>query len=127
MMKEKFKKVVRFITNPRLLLCLGIAWGITNGWAYILLLIGSLLEIGWMIAVASAYLAFLWIPATPEKLVTIVIAMVLMKFLFPEDEKTLGTLKGLHTKVMNKLRLRRKKRDEKGEDEVSRSEMETSL
>lgn len=118
-MKEKIKKVFQFIANPRLLLCLGIAWGITNGWAYILLLLGTLFEIGWMIAVASAYLAFLWIPLTPEKLVTIVIAMVLLKFLFPEDEKTLGTLKALHAKLKNKISAGRQKHEEKNEENVS--------
>ena len=33
-MKDKLKKVIRFITNPRLLLCVAIAWLITNGWSY---------------------------------------------------------------------------------------------
>ena len=40
-MKDKLKKVIRFITNPRLLLCVAIAWLITNGWSYILFGVGS--------------------------------------------------------------------------------------
>lgn len=92
-MKEKLKKVLQFIANPRLLLCFGLAWIITNGWSYIMLAVGTWLQIGWMIAVASAYLAFLWLPISPEKIVTIAIAMVLLRFLFPDDEKTLGTLR----------------------------------
>lgn len=58
-MKEKIKKIIQFVANPRLLLCFGLAWLITNGWAYILLGVGTYYGIGWMMAVASSYLAFL--------------------------------------------------------------------
>ena len=48
-MKEKIKtitkKVILFITNPRLLLCIGIAWMITNGWSYVLLAIGRVHDV----------------------------------------------------------------------------------
>ena len=97
--KEKLKKIARFIFNPRLLLCFGIAWMITNGWSYVLLGVGTLLEINWMIAVSSAYLALLWIPFTPEKLITFAIAIALLRLLFPNDEKTLGTLRHFHAKA----------------------------
>jgi hypothetical protein len=40
-MKEKLKKMLQFIANPRLLLCLGLAWIITNGWSYIMLVLGT--------------------------------------------------------------------------------------
>jgi hypothetical protein len=98
-MKEKMKKIVQFFANPRLLLCLAVGWIITNGWSYIMLAVGTWLGIGWMIAVASAYLAFLWMPISPEKIVTVAIAMALLRFLFPEDQKTLGVLKNLYAKV----------------------------
>ncbi len=65
-MKSKLKKVIQFIVNPRLLLCIAIAWLITNGWSYILLGIGTYLHIGWMTTVAGAYIAFLWLPISPE-------------------------------------------------------------
>ena len=57
-MKEKLKKILWFVLNPRLLLCVAVAWLITNGWSYILFAVGSYLEIGWMTAVAGAYLAY---------------------------------------------------------------------
>lgn len=98
-MKDKIKKIVQFIANPRLLLCFGLAWLITNGWSYILLAVGTWLGIGWMIGVASAYLAFLWLPVSPEKLVTVAIAMFLLRWLFPNDQKTLGVLKNMYAKV----------------------------
>ena len=95
-MKEKIKcffiTVLQFLLNPRFLLCFGIGWIITNGWSYILLGFGIFLEIEWMIAVSSAYLAILWLPISPEKIITFAIAIGLMKLLFPKDEKTLGIL-----------------------------------
>lgn len=118
-MKEKLKKVVQFIANPRLLLCFGIAWLITNGWSYILLALGSLLGIGWMIAVASAYLTFLWLPISPEKIVTVAITIALLRWLFPNDQKTLGAMKEAYAKL--KAALKRRK-DHKKEDFTLRNE-----
>ena len=98
-LRNSIKKVVQFLLNPRLLFCLGIAWLITNGWSYIMLGIGTYWEIAWMIAVSTAYLAFLWLPVSPEKIATVLIAMALLRFLFPHDRKTLGVLRDLHKKL----------------------------
>ena len=106
--KEKIKSLMRqflqFSLNPRLWLCLGIAWVITNGWAYIVLGIGTYNKISWMIALSSGYLALLWFPFTPEKIITVSIAMILLKFLFPNDEKTLKILKQLYSKAKNAIK-----------------------
>ena len=96
-MKEKLKKIIQFIANPRLLLCVGIAWIITNGWSYILFWLGTKLQSGWMLAVSGAYLTFLWLPISPEKIATFTIAIALLRFLFPNDTKTLGVLRNLLT------------------------------
>ena len=106
--KELIKKIVLCISNPRLLLCLGIAWMITNGWSYIVTAIGGLLGIEWLTAVGGAYLAFLWLPVSPEKLVTLALAIFLLKKLFPGDTKTLGVLHELHMKAKG-LHEKRKK------------------
>ncbi len=98
-MKDKLKKTLLFITNPRLSRCLAIAWLITNGWSYILFGIGTYYGIGWMTAVAGAYLAFLWLPVSPEKIVTFAIAIALLRFLFPNDQKTLAVLKNFYEKA----------------------------
>ena len=99
---KKIKSFLRtaflFIANPRLLLCFFLAWMITNGWAYILFAVGTLCRIEWMIAVSGAYLAFLWLPISPEKIVTVFIAVFLLKWFFPRDEKTLGVLKDIRNK-----------------------------
>ncbi|MBQ7374770.1 MAG: hypothetical protein IJW61_02210, partial [Clostridia bacterium] len=109
-MKEKLKKILWFFANPRLLLCLGIAWMITNGWSYIFVAVGTALGIGWMAAVGGAYLTFLWVPFTPEKILTVIIAIFLLRKLFPRDEKTLKILIDLFEKVKAAEREAREKR-----------------
>ena len=84
---NKLKKIIQFILNPKLLVCFVIAWIITNGWSYVFVFLGTHLKIKWMLSVGSAYLAFLWLPFTPEKLVTIALAIILLRFLFPNDKK----------------------------------------
>lgn len=103
-LKEILKKILLFIVNPRLLLCVGIAWMITNGWSYVALGIGTWFHINWLVAVATAYLAALWFPFTPEKIVTFAIALWLLKLLFPNDKKTLGVLKELKEKALKKIK-----------------------
>ena len=118
-MKEKLKKALLFILNPRLLICVGIAWMITNGWSYVLLAIGTWLQIGWLIAVSSAYMALLWFPFTPEKILTAIIAIFLLKILFPRDERTLAVLRDLYSKSVEKHLMRKKRRkDEKSEEKT---------
>ena len=107
--KTKIKKIAQFIANPRLLLCFGIAWMITNGWSYILIGLGTFFDINWMIAVGSAYLAFLWLPISPEKIITIPIAITLLRLLFPKDEKTLAVLSQMRQKVIQAIQLKKKK------------------
>jgi hypothetical protein len=115
-LKQILKKTWQFIVNPRLLLCWLIAWIITNGWSYILFGIGTYCEIEWMIAVSGAYLAFLWLPISPEKIVTCAIAIALLRWLFPGDQKTLAVLKGWYAKARNAIRTRKdRKAAEKAE------------
>ena len=115
MSKQKFKKTVvkitQFLFNPRFLFCFGIAWLITNGWSYILFGIGTYFQIGWMLAASTAYLAFLWIPFSPEKIVTVGIAMGLLRVFFPNDKKTLGILRSLYDKAKKRRKNKRAKKE----------------
>ena len=124
--KNKIKKITGFLLNPRLLLCFGLAWIITNGWSYVLFGIGTFYDIGWMAAVAGACLTFLWLPISPEKIVTVAIAITLLRFLFPKDEKTLAVLHNMHQKAKELIKTKKKKRmDEQQttkEDENDKSE-----
>ncbi|MBR5472623.1 MAG: hypothetical protein IKU82_01405 [Clostridia bacterium] len=116
-LKEKFKywlkTVIEFILNPRLLLCCGIAWIITNGWAYIATSLAVWFNLEWLEAIAGAYLAALWIPFTPEKIITVSIAIFLLRLFFPNDQKTLKRLydmKDAAKAEFKKLRLKRKEK-----------------
>ena len=117
--KKFFKKAVRFLLNPHLLICFGIAWMITNGWCYVFMAVGGWLEIGWMAAVGAGYAAFLWIPFTPEKLVTVVISIFLLRIIFPNDEKTLKVLKDdlevLKSKFRSKKAVLKEKKAQKAQ------------
>lgn len=111
--KRFFKTAVQFVLNPRLLLCFGIGWMITNGWSYVLLGLGTWLENEWMIGIASTYLAFLWLPVSPEKLVTVAIAITLLRWMFPNDQKTLGILRHTYGELKQTFRLKKQQRQEK--------------
>ena len=88
--KERLRKLLLFISNPRLLLCLGIAW---------------------MIAVGGAYLTFLWLPISPEKIVTVAIAILLLRLFFPKDTRTLAVLQSAYrTMVAALIKQRQDKR-----------------
>ena len=50
---------------------------------------GTFFNIGWMVAVAGGYLAFLWLPISPEKVVTVAIALFLVRKLFPKHNQEL--------------------------------------
>ena len=95
-------KVFQFLLNPHLILCFGMAWMITNGWAYLGLAVGTALRCEWLTALSSAYLAFLWFPFTAEKIVTIAIAVWLLKKMFPYDEKTLKVLEDLRNRILTR-------------------------
>lgn len=114
--KQLIKKTLQFIFNPRFLLCFGIGWLITNGWSYIMLALGTYFQIGWMIAVASGYLAFLWLPISPEKIVTVAIAIALLRVLFPKDEKTLAVLTQMFNKAKAALKKENKRRNNEEEE-----------
>lgn len=118
--KENIKKVIKtligFILNPRFLLCFGIAWMITNGWAYVVLGLGIILKVVWMQALGGAYLGLMWIPMTPEKIITLAISIFLLRLLFPRDEKTLGVLIELKNNAVNAVRKKRSKKKKTTED-----------
>lgn len=116
-MKEKIKKIFQFIANPRLLLCFLLAWFITNGWSYLMFGIGTYLGIHWMTAVAGAYLAFLWLPVSPEKIATFAIAIALLRWIFPNDQKTLAVLKDLMDKAKNAIKRKKAKKKQNQKDD----------
>ena len=114
--KAALKKAYQFLLNPHLVLCVGIAWLITNGWSYIGAALGPILGWDWLTAVSAAYLAMLWFPFTPEKILTALISIWLLKKLYPDDQRTLQVLRDFKQKVKDKYsedmaRFRNRKKD----------------
>ena len=128
--KAFIKKWVQFFLNPRLLLCVFIGWMITNGWSYLFVAIGTACGISWMVIAGTAYMGFLWFPFTPEKIVTLLIAIGLMRVLFPRDEKTLGVLRQelaeLKESVKRAAEKRRERRELKREARAQRAASSTA-
>lgn len=106
--RDNAKRITRFLLNPRLLLCLLIAWMITNGWSYVFFVVGMFLKINWMRVVGATYMGLLWLPFTPEKLITLLIAIGLLRLFFPHDRRTLGVLRA----KLSALRIRMRKKVE---------------
>lgn len=79
---QLYKHKIKPYLKPTMLFSFGIAWFITNGWAYLLAIIGT----GWLRAVAISYITLLWLPFTPEKLITIPLAVFIQKMLFIKRE-----------------------------------------
>ena len=109
-LKQNLKKALQFIANPRLILCFMLGWMITNGWSYIMFGLGTYLGIEWMIAVGGAYMALLWLPFTPEKIITCAIAIALLRWLFPGDQKTLAVLRGWYENARAAIRTRKERK-----------------
>ena len=108
--KPTLKKVGWFIINPHFLICFGIGWMITNGWAYICFGLGTYGGVKWLTAVSTAYLAALWFPFTPEKIVTVAIAIGLLRLLYPNDQKTLAVLHEMRQRHKEKRAEKRAKK-----------------
>ena len=110
---SKLKKLIEFILNPRFLLCFGLAWMITNGWCYIFIAAGTFYDIEWMFYVGTTYLAFLWLPITPEKIITIPLAIAFLKMFFPKDQQTLAVLMQMYQKAKDAIKGKKKTKDAK--------------
>ena len=110
--KYWIKWLVEFLLNPRFLLCFGLGWMITNGWAYIATGLGLWLDIDWLFGIGAAYLTALWIPFTPEKIITVIIAIFFLRLFFPNDQKTLQKLYDMKEKIKSAAkRHKQKKKD----------------
>ena len=112
--KEKFRsfalKFLKFFLNPRLLLCVFLAWMITNGWSYIFTAVGALCNIHWMTIVGGTYMGLLWLPFTPEKIVTAILSIWFLKLFFPNDKATLGVIKKEYEKIKSSIKSKKKSR-----------------
>ena len=118
--QRRRRQWLKALTNPHLLISLGIAWFLTNGWAYCAAGIGWYLDIPLLLKIGSVWLGILWMPGTPEKLFTFAVAMGILRLLFPDDTRTLAMIRRksrqlkAHTKLAwQKLRARFSKSEPK--------------
>ena len=96
---KRLKIYLKPFLNFKFLLSFGVAWIITNGWAYICLGLSTIAKIGWLQIVSSTYIAILYLPFTIEKLITIPLAIFLQEVLFPKDKKLHQELVLMHQHV----------------------------
>lgn len=109
-MKQRILKFLKPFLNIKFLISFGLAWMITNGWCYVFIWLGSWLGIKWMFVVGTSYLAFLWMPFTIEKIVTIPLAIFFQTRLFPKDKKLNKQLQEMNNEVKAILEEMRDKR-----------------
>lgn len=91
-LRPKLCAWLRALTNPHLLISFGIAWFLTNGWAYCAAGIGWYLGNDRLMRAGTVWLGILWAPGTPEKLFTLALAIGILKLLFPQDTRTLAMI-----------------------------------
>ena len=94
--------LLKVLITPKLLFTFGIGWLITNGWSYIAFALGVKYHITWLATIGGGWLAILWFPGTPEKIITVAIAIWLAKIFFPNDKILQEKLNKLRLKEMRK-------------------------
>ena len=95
-MKKLFKKIllklyqfIKFILDWRTFMCYIPVWFVFSGWTYVVLIYGS----PWWRTIAGAWLAMLWMPWCPEKLITIPLSLWIKKILFKKENLYMATEK----------------------------------
>ena len=91
-------KYLKPFTNIKFAISFGIAWTITNGIWYVFAFIPMGLP-EWLIYTSMSYIAFLYLPFTPEKLVTIPLAIFIHWLLFRNDIKTRKQLDDMYAQA----------------------------
>ncbi len=91
-MKKFWNKAVEWVkpyATLKMIPCLALAWLITNGWAYVFIVVGPALGIKWMTIAGSTWAAILWMPFTPEKpLLTIPLSLLFYRVFYREKFKS---------------------------------------
>ena len=70
-MLKKIKTYISPFLNWRILIIYLPIWFIMSGWTYLFIFLGTKYHIGWMLASGTFWATVLWLPITPEKLITI--------------------------------------------------------
>lgn len=76
---SKAIKIIKPFLSWRILVCYLPFWFVFTGWTYVALAIGNT----WWKTASGVWLAWMWMPWCPEKLITIPLTIWLHKKLFP--------------------------------------------
>lgn len=90
-MKKIIKKILIYIRpfcKWQFLISYFIPFMIVNGWAWIGFFLSPIIGLNWFTISATTWLAILWLPCTPEKLITIPLALWIHTKLFGKKGKT---------------------------------------
>ena len=68
---NKIKTYIAPFLNWRILIIYLPIWFIMSGWTYLFIFLGTKHHISWMLAAGTFWATLLWLPITPEKLITI--------------------------------------------------------
>ena len=109
---QRLKNYLKPFLSFKFLACFFLAWLVTNGWSYAFIIIGASCKINWMFNTGISYQAFLWLPCTPEKLVTIPLAMWFNTLIFKDEktQKSLNNMKKQAKEDWNKIKSKFKRR-----------------
>lgn len=90
-MKRLLTKIKTYISpflNWRILIIYVPIWFLMSGWTYLFIFLGTKYKIGWMLASGTFWATILWLPITPEKLITIPLTLfIYVKWRGHSDEK----------------------------------------
>ena len=84
-MKRLWTKIKTYISpflNWRILIIYLPIWFIMSGWTYLFIYLGTRHHVGWMLAAGTFWATVLWLPFTPEKLITVPLTILVYVKLF---------------------------------------------
>ena len=87
-MLKKIKTYISPFLNWRILVIYVPIWFIMSGWTYLFIYLGTRHHVGWMLAAGTFWATVLWLPFTPEKLITIPLTLfIYVKWVGHSDGK----------------------------------------
>ena len=89
-MHKLFNKIKTYISpflNWRILIIYLPIWFLMSGWTYLFIYLGTKHHISWMLASGTFWATVLWLPITPEKLITIPLTLFIYMRVFGHGNK----------------------------------------
>ena len=85
-MINKIKTYISPFLNWRILIIYIPIWFLMSGWTYLFICLGTRFHISWMLAAGTFWATLLWLPITPEKLLTIPLTLwIYIRWINKED------------------------------------------